>query len=148
MNTYTVKQSEVKRHWYLLDASEVSLGRLSTVAASLLIGKQKPQITPHIDGGDYVVIINANDLVATGTKAANKIYARHSGYPGGLRQRSLKDAAEYDSTTVIRHAIRGMLPDNKLRKNRLERLKIYAGSEHSHEGQSPEVFSLKQRESK
>jgi len=143
MKTYSLKQSEVNRKWYVLDASEAPLGRVSTVAASLLIGKGKPSVTHHIDGGDYVVIINADNLVLTGNKTEKKIYYRHSGYPGGIYKRSAKEQAEKDVTKIIHHSVRGMLPVNKLRDGRLKRLKVYAGADHNHGGQSPEVISLK-----
>jgi len=128
VKTYSAKPKDVKRHWHLIDASEVPLGRLSTVAASLLLGKAKPMVTPHIDVGDFVVIINADKLIVTGNKLADKKYYRHSGFPGGIYQRSLAEQKQLDSTKVIQHAIRGMLPDNKLRRPRLARLKVFAGA--------------------
>jgi large subunit ribosomal protein L13 len=143
MKTYSIKKAEISRKWYVLDASEAPLGRVSTVAASLLIGKGKPTISAHMDGGDFVVIINADQTVVTGNKMDKKIYYRHSGFPGGIHQRSLRETMEKDPTEALRHAIRGMLPVNKLRDGRLERLKIYAGAEHKHTAQSPEVYSLK-----
>src|SRR3990167_2524405 len=115
MKTYSLKPQEISRKWYVLDASEAPLGRLATTAASLLLSKQKPAQTAHIDSGDYVVVINSDQLVVTGNKTLGKIYSRHSGYPGGLRQKPLKDVAAEDSTQIIKHAVRGMLPDNKLR---------------------------------
>ncbi len=142
--TYSLKPSEITRKWYILDASEVPLGRLATVAASLLIGKGKPSVTAHIDGGDYVIVINANNLIVTGNKMQAKTYYRHSQYPGGLRQASLGEKMTKDSTQVIYAAVRGMLPVNKLRDGRLQRLKIYLDTEHKHEPQKPEVLSLKQ----
>lgn len=144
MKTYSAKPSEVTRKWYVLDASEVSFGRLSTKAATLLTGKEKPMFTKHIDCGDYVVVINADQLIATGNKLLDKMYYRHSGYPGGLREATLKDKMAKDSTEVIVHAIRGMLPVNKLRDARLARLKVYKGAEHNHAAQAPEVISLKE----
>lgn len=143
MKTYSVKPSEITRKWYIVDASEVPLGRLSTVAASLLIGKGKPQFSHHIDCGDYVVVINAEKLVVTGSKADDKKYYHHSQHPGGLRIRSLKEQLERDPSKIVEHSIRGMLPVNKLRDERLKRLKIFSGSEHSHSAQKPEVISLK-----
>ena len=144
MKTFSAKPTDVVRKWYVLDASEVSLGRLSTVAATLLTGKGKPQFTKHIDCGDFVIVINADKLVVTGKKMDQKFYYRHSGFPGGLKETSLKDQMDKDSTFVINKAIRGMLPVNKLRPGRLERLKIYAGSEHNHAAQKPEVLSVKE----
>jgi large subunit ribosomal protein L13 len=143
MKTYSAKPVDVTRDWYVLDASESSLGRIATKAASLLIGKHKTQVTAHIDCGDYVIVINAKDLVVTGNKLTTKMYYRHSGHPGGLSARSLSEQMELDSTVVIQHAIRGMLPVNKLRDARLDRLKIYADSEHKHEAQKPKVLSVK-----
>jgi large subunit ribosomal protein L13 len=127
-----------------MDASEVPLGRLSTKAAELLLGKGKPMFTHHIDCGDYVIVINADQLKVTGKKLEQKMYYRHSGYPGGLKESSLKAEMEKDSTVVIKKAIRGMLPVNKLRPGRLVRLKIYAGSEHEHTAQKPMILSLKE----
>jgi large subunit ribosomal protein L13 len=143
MKTYSLKPKDISRSWYVLDAAEAPLGRLSTVAARLLIGKDKPSQSPHMDGGDYVIIINADGLVVTGNKLADKTYYRHSGFPGGLHKRTLSEQMNIDSTKVIEHSIRGMLPVNKLRDGRMARLKIYAGSEHNHSAQSPETISLK-----
>lgn len=144
MKTYSAKPSDVTRKWYVLDASEVSLGRLSTVAATLLLGKNKPQFTSHIDTGDFVIVINAANVKITGDKLNKKIYYKHSNYPGGLKETALKDKLENDPEYVIVHSIRGMLPVNKLRDGRLKRLKVYAGSEHAHDPQKPEVLSLKE----
>jgi large subunit ribosomal protein L13 len=140
MKTFSAKPKDISRQWYLIDASSMPLGRLSTIAASLLLGKGKPTVTPHIDGGDFVVIINADKLKVTGDKEHKKDYYRHSGFPGGLYKRTLGEQAERDSTKIIEHSVRGMLPVNKLRKDRLARLKIFTGSEHAHAGQSPQVY--------
>lgn len=142
MKTYSQKPKEVQRSWYVIDAASAPFGRIATTAASLLIGKAKPSITPHIDGGDYVVIINASQLVATGDKDSKKIYHRHSGYPGGIYSRSLQEQKNRDSSAPLRLAIRGMLPDNKLRENRLGRLKIYDTAEHNHAAQKPQEISI------
>ena len=142
MRTYSAKPTDVVRKWYVLDASEIALGRLSTVAATLLTGKGKPMFTKHIDCGDYVIIINSDKLVATGKKMQDKTYYRHSNYPGGLKETKLHEQMEKDSTKVIEHAIRGMLPVNKLRADRLARLKVYAGAEHNHEAQKPENYKI------
>jgi large subunit ribosomal protein L13 len=142
MKTYSAKPSEVERRWYVVDASELPLGRLSTEVAQLLTGKKKPMYTHHIDCGDNVIVINADKLVVTGKKLDDKMYYKHSHYPGGLRETNLKYEMEKDSTKVIFQAIRGMLPVNKLRDERLRRLKIYAGSEHNHEAQKPVVLKL------
>ncbi len=143
MKTYSAKPSDVTRKWYVIDAAEAPLGRVATKAATLLTGKEKPQFTQHIDCGDYVVIINAANLVVTGKKLDQKMYYHHSHFPGGLKETSLSDQLVKDPTKVIEHAIRGMLPVNKLRDSRLARLKVYAGSEHTHDPQKPELISLK-----
>lgn len=143
MRTYSAKASDVTRKWYVLDASERPLGRIATVAASMLIGKSKPTITAHVDGGDYVIIVNAGSLVATGKKFQDKKYYHYSQYPGGLKEASLAEKMAKDPTEVIVAAVRGMLPVNKLRTGRLQRLKVYAGEEHQHEAQKPEKISLK-----
>jgi len=143
MKTYSAKPSEVTRKWYVIDAREANLGRLSTTVAELLTGKRKPMFTKHIDCGDYVIIINADNLQVTGNKLEDKMYYRHSNFPGGLKESTLKFEMEKDSTKVIFTAVRGMLPVNKLRDDRLKRLKIYGNDQHGHEAQKPEVFSLK-----
>ncbi|HVW23463.1 MAG TPA: 50S ribosomal protein L13 [Candidatus Saccharimonadales bacterium] len=143
MKTYSAKPTDVKREWYVVDASEAPLGRLSTQVAALLTGKGKPMFTKHIDCGDYVIVINADKLVTTGDKTNKKVYYRHSGFPGGLKERTLAEQMTIDSTDVIRHAVRGMLPVNKLRDARLDRLKVYAGAEHQHEAQKPTQISVK-----
>jgi large subunit ribosomal protein L13 len=143
MKTFSIKPSEVSRKWYTLDAAEVPLGRLSTVAASLLLGKGKPTVTPHVDGGDYVIVINSSKLIVTGNKQTDKKYHRHSGFPGGLYTRSLNEQMARDPNKVIFKAVRGMLPDNKLRDGRLARLKIYSDDQHNHSAQKPQTLSLK-----
>jgi len=143
VRTYSQKPADVERKWYVLDASTAPFGRVATQAASLLLGKGKPTVTPHTDGGDYVVIINAADLQATGNKATGKNYYRHSGFPGGLYKRSMAEQHEKDPTSILYKAVRGMLPDNKLRPARLARLKIYEGAEHNHNAQQPEVIDVK-----
>lgn len=140
--TYQAKPSDVTRKWYVLDANKATLGRLSTLAAELLIGKQKPMFTKHIDCGDYVVVINAKNLVVTGNKLEDKLYQNHSGYPGGLRTRTLREVMESDPTEAVMRSIRGMLPVNKLRDARLTRLKIYSGSDHHHAAQKPTNLSV------
>lgn len=141
--TYSAKPSDVNRQWYVIDAAEAPLGRVATKIATLLTGKEKPQFTQHIDCGDYVVVINADKLVVTGGKETKKIYYRHTGYPGGLKEITLGDQVTKDSSKVITHAVRGMLPVNKLRDGRLARLKVYGGSEHNHEAQKPVAISVK-----
>lgn len=144
MKTYSAKPSDVTRAWYVVDASEATLGRVATQVAQLLTGKGKPMFTAHIDTGDYVVVINADKLQVTGAKMEKKIYYRHSGFPGGLKETPLKKQMEKDSTAVITHAVRGMLPVNKLRDGRLARLKVYAGAEHNHEAQKPTTIKVKE----
>jgi large subunit ribosomal protein L13 len=141
--TYSQKTAEVTRRWILIDATEASLGRVSTVIAKYLIGKYKPTYTPHIDAGDYVVVINAKDLVVTGEKETDKIYYRHSGFPGGIKDAQLKEVREKFPERIIEAAVRGMLPKNKLSPDRMARLKIFAGSEHAHTAQKPEKVEVK-----
>ena len=143
MKTYSAKPTDITRKWYVIDASEASLGRVATQVASLLIGKGKPMVTSHIDCGDFVIVINTDKLVVTGAKMEDKMYYRHSGFPGGLKETQLKDVIIKDSTRAIFDAVRGMLPVNKLRDGRLQRLKLYAGAEHNHAPQKPEILSLK-----
>lgn len=143
MKTYSAKPTEVTRKWYVVDASKAPLGRLATQVAVLLTGKAKPMFTHHIDCGDYVIVINAADLVVTGDKLNKKMYYRHSHYPGGLKEATLAEVMAKDPTYAVIKAVRGMLPVNKLRDERLRRLKVYAGAEHGHNAQSPEAFELK-----
>lgn len=143
MKTYSAKPGDVKREWHLVDASELNLGRLSTKVAELLTGKGKPQYTAHIDCGDYVVVINSDNIKFTGDKLNKKIYYRHTGFPGGIKQRTLAEQLELDSTEVVVKAVKGMLPVNKLRDERLKRLKVYPGSEHKQTAQNPTSISLK-----
>ena len=145
MKTFSAKPSDVTRKWYVIDAAEAPLGRVATKVATLLTGKGKPQFTQHIDTGDFVVIINAGNLNVTGNKLENKMYYRHSGYPGGLKEASLKDVLSGKTPErAIYEAVRGMLPVNKLRDERLKRLKIYVGAEHNHAAQKPEAISVKE----
>lgn len=144
MKTYSAKPSDVTRKWYVIDASEAPLGRVATQIAKLLTGKDKPMFTHHIDVGDYVVVVNAEKVVVTGNKMDTKMYYSHSGHPGGLKEATMREKQAKDPTNAIFHAVRGMLPVNKLRDARLERLKIYAGTEHSHEAQKPEAISVKE----
>lgn len=142
--TYSAKPADITRKWYVVDASGASLGRLSTVIARLLMGKGKAIYTPHIDCGDYVIVINSDKLVATGAKTEKKVYYRHSGYPGGIKQKTLGQQLSADSSQVIIHSVRGMLPVNKLRDVRLKRLKVYSGADHDHAAQKPEKMSVKE----
>ncbi len=140
MKTYSAKPHEVVRHWYLIDAEAKTLGRLATQIADLLRGKGKPQYTAHIDTGDFVVVVNAEKVHVTGNKLEQKIYYRHSGYPGGLRQRTLAEQLERRPEEVLRKAVKGMLPKNRLAAAQLTKLKIYAGPEHPHAAQNPETI--------
>ena len=144
MKTYSAKPTDVTRKWYLIDASEAPLGRVATRVATLLTGKEKPMFTQHIDCGDYVVIVNAGNIQVTGNKMAKKMYYHHSHFPGGLKEETLTEKMAKDPTHALFHAVRGMLPVNKLRDDRLARLKIYAGAEHQHEAQKPEKISVKE----
>lgn len=144
MKTYSAKPVQVKRAWYVVDASEIPLGRLSTRVASLLMGKGKTMYTAHIDCGDYVVVINAKNLVVTGNKLKNKKYYKHTGYPGGINEKALEDKLAENPASIIEKSVKGMLPVNKLRADRMKRLKVYASSEHNHTAQSPKSVSLKE----
>lgn len=137
MKTYSQKASEINREWWLIDATTLPLGKLAVVIADKLMGKSKVTYTPHIDNGDYVVVINAKDIVVTGDKKTKKMYYRHSGYPGGLKELKLEEVLEKDPSRVIREAVKGMLPKNKLASERLKRLRVFEGSEHAHTAQNP-----------
>ncbi len=141
--TYSQKPSEVNREWHLIDATELPLGRLSTIIARLLTGKDKPTYTPHIDGGDYVVVINAKDVPVTGDKELQKIYYRHSGFPGGIKDARLEEVREKFPERIIENAVKGMLPKNKLQAGRMARLKVFAGTEHAHTAQTPKKVEVK-----
>ncbi len=141
--TYSLKAAEVTRKWVLVDAGEAPLGRVAVTIAKYLTGKYKPSYTPHIDGGDYVVVINADKLVATGNKEFDKKYYRHTGYPGGIKEATLAELREKDSTKVIITAVKGMLPKNKLQAERLKRLKVYKDEAHSHAAQKPVKVEVK-----
>ncbi len=143
MKTYSAKPADITRKWYVVDASEAPIGRISTKIATLLTGKGKPMFTSHIDCGDFVVVINSDKTVFTGQKELDKKYYRHSGFPGGIKERSVGEQRVKDSTFLVRNSVRGMLPVNKLRDARLQRLKIYTGAEHGHEAQKPETLSFK-----
>ena len=140
MKTYSAKTGEITREWYLVDAEGKTLGRLATQIADRLRGKGKPQYTPHIDTGDFVVVVNAEKIAVTGNKLDAKMYYRHSGFPGGLRVRPLREQLERRPTEVLRKAVKGMLPRNRLAREQLTKLKIYAGPEHPHEAQAPKPF--------
>ena len=142
MKTYTAKPREIEQTWYLLDAEGKTLGRLATQIADLLRGKGKPQYTPHIDTGDFVVVVNAERIHVTGNKLEQKLYYRHSGYPGGLRSRTLAEQLARRPEEVIRKAVKGMLPKNKLAARQIVKLKVYAGPDHPHAAQKPEPMEV------
>ena len=140
--TYNAKPGEIKRLWYVVDAEGKTLGRLATQIADTLRGKRKPQYTPHVDTGDFVVVVNAEKIHVTGKKLDEKMYYRHSGYPGGLRKRTLREELERRPTEVLRKAVKGMLPRTRLGRAQLTKLKIYAGPEHPHDAQAPKALPL------
>jgi large subunit ribosomal protein L13 len=142
MKTWNAKPGDVQRRWFVVDAEGQTLGRLATEIASTLRGKNKPQYTPHIDTGDFVVVVNAEKIAVTGNKLDQKIYYRHSGYPGGLKQRTLREQLDRRPTEVIRKAVKGMLPRNKLARAQITKLKVYAGPEHPHTAQAPEPLQV------
>jgi large subunit ribosomal protein L13 len=143
--TWNAKPGEVERRWYLVDADGKTLGRLATRIADALRGKDKPQYTPHVDTGDFVIVVNAEKIAVTGNKLDDKRYYRHSGYPGGIRSRTLREELERRPTEVIRKAVKGMLPRNRLSRAQLNKLKVYAGPEHPHEAQAPEPLKLEEK---
>jgi large subunit ribosomal protein L13 len=140
--TFMANAQNVERKWYLVDATNMVLGRLSTEVAAILRGKHKPTFTPHVDCGDYVIIVNAEKIALTGNKLQDKIYYRHSNYPGGLKQRNAKTLLETQPEKVLEKAIRGMLPKNKLGAAMYRKLYVYAGPEHPHQAQKPEVLNI------
>jgi large subunit ribosomal protein L13 len=142
MKTYSAKPGEVTREWYLVDAEGRTLGRLATQIADTLRGKRKPQYTPHVDTGDFVIVVNAEKIQVTGNKLDQKRYYRHSGYPGGLRSRTLREQLDRRPTEVLRVAVKGMLPKNRLARQQITKLKIYAGPEHPHEAQNPKPLEV------
>ena len=143
MKTFSLKNREVSRDWVVFDASGKILGRFATKIADKLRGKDKPTFTPHVDGGDFVVVINADKVKVTGNKAEQKKYYKHSLYPGGLKEKSYKEVLESTPERIIENAVKGMLPKNKLGKSIIKKLKVYSGSEHPHESQNPSVWNPK-----
>ncbi|MGH9857275.1 MAG: 50S ribosomal protein L13 [Acidobacteriota bacterium] len=141
MDTFFPKAGEVQRKWYVVDANGQILGRLATFLATVITGKFKPQYTAHQDVGDFVVVVNADKIVVTGNKGSDKVYHRHTGYPGGLKSITLSDLQKKAPEKVILEAVSGMLPKNKLRQVYLKKLKVYSGTEHPHESQRPEALS-------
>ena len=144
MRTFTPKPDEVERSWYVIDAADVVLGRLASQAAQLLRGKHKPVFAPHVDAGDFVVIINAEKVALTGNKREAKLAYRHTGYPGGLRDTPYSELLEKNPERAVEKAVRGMLPKNKLAAQQLKKLKVYRGSEHPHAAQQPVPFTIGQ----
>ena len=143
MKTYTAKPGEIERHWYVVDAESKTLGRLATQIADVLRGKRKPAYTAHVDTGDFVIVVNAEKIHVTGQKLDQKVYYHHSGYPGGLRTRTLREQLDRRPEEVLRKAVKGMLPKNRLASAQLRKLKIYAGPEHPHAAQNPEPLQEK-----
>lgn len=137
MKTYSQKSADIKREWWLIDASTLPLGKLAVVIADKLMGKSKVTYTPHIDNGDYVVVINAKNLKVTGEKMTQKKYYRHSGFPGGLTELKLEEVIEKNPAVAIEEAVKGMLPKNKLSADRMARLRVFSGAEHAHTAQNP-----------
>lgn len=137
MKTFSQKSESIKREWYLIDASTLPLGKLAVVIADKLMGKSKVTYTPHIDNGDYVVVINARNLQVTGNKMVDKKYYRHSGFPGGLKELKLEEVIEKDPSYAIKEAVKGMIPKNKLAADRMSRLRVFNGEKHDHTAQNP-----------
>lgn len=142
MRTYSAKPGEVDRRWYVVDASEHNLGRLATRIAEVLRGKHKPEFTPHVDTGDFVVVVNASQIGLTGRKATTKHYHAYSGYPGGLTSIPASTVREDDPERMLRQAVKGMLPKNRLSRQLIKKLKVYGGSEHPHAAQQPQPLSV------
>jgi len=142
MRTFTLRKEDVKREWYVVDATGIPLGRLATRIATILRGKHKPEYTPHIDNGDFVICINADKVLLTGKKEEQKKYYRHSGYLGGLKVIPFRMMKEKKPEEIIYHAVRGMLPKNKLGRKMIKKLKVYAGDKHPHEAQKPKILEI------
>lgn len=144
MRTYSPKPGDVTRDWHLIDASDVVLGRLAVQAATLLRGKHKPTYAPHVDSGDFVIVVNADKVALTGNKRETKLAYRHSGYPGGLSATSYADLLDKDPRRAVEKAVWGMLPKNRLSRRLLTKLKVYAGPNHPHAAQQPQEFTITQ----
>jgi len=142
MKTYSVKASEIKRQWLLVDATDKTLGRLASAIAQRLKGKHKPLYTPHLDVGDYVVVKNADKIAVTGDKVEDKIYHRHTGYPGGLKTRTFRQQRDHAPTSMLSLAVKGMLPKGVLGRDMFKKLKVYAGEAHPHEAQQPQLWQV------
>jgi len=141
IKTYTLRESEIERRWYVVDATDETLGRLASRIARVLEGKHKPSYTPNLDSGDHVIVLNASRIAVTRDKRDSKVYVRHSGYPAGLKEETLGHLLERRPEEVIRRAVKGMLPRNRLGAQQLRKLKIYAGSDHPHQAQRPEPLA-------
>ena len=144
MRTFTPKPGDITKNWYVIDATDVVLGRLASQAATLLRGKHKATFAPHVDGGDFVIVINAEKVALTGKKLTDKMVYRHSGYPGGLKEMPIGELLEKHPTRAVEKAIRGMLPKNSLGRAQIKKLKVYAGAEHPHAAQQPKPYTLTQ----
>lgn len=142
MKTFSAKTDEVERKWYVINADGEALGRLASKSATILRGKHKPIYTPHVDTGDFIVVINAKKIILTGKKLQQKVYYHHSGYPGGLKSIVAGKLQQKDPRELIRLAVKGMLPKNKLGRKMITKLKIYAGDEHPHQAQNPEILNI------
>ena len=142
MSSFIQKPAEVERKWYVVDAEGKTLGRMASEVAAILRGKNKPTFTPHVDCGDYVIVINAEKVAVTGKKRQEKIYKRHTGYPGGLRELTFEQLMEKHPEEVVKHAVKGMMPTGKLGRQMYKKLKVYAGPEHNHQAQKPEVLDF------
>ena len=142
MSTFMAKPADIQRKWYVIDAADKPLGRVATVAATILRGKHTPEYTPHVDCGDHVIIINAAKVILTGNKLDEKMYRRHSGYIGGLKEVPYRKLMEKDPEFVMTKAVKGMLPDNTIGRNSIKRLRVYAGDQHEQAAQKPEVYEL------
>jgi large subunit ribosomal protein L13 len=142
VKTYTVRKGDIKREWYVVDAQGKTLGRLASEITRILRGKHKPIYAPHLDCGDYVIVVNAEKVRVTGKKLDQKFYYRHSGYPGGLKSINLRDQLQRHPTRVLEAAVRGMLPKNRLGRAMIKKLKVYAGGSHPHQAQQPKVLEL------
>ncbi|HHT96124.1 MAG TPA: 50S ribosomal protein L13 [Clostridia bacterium] len=142
MKTYMAKADSIEKKWYVVDAEGRTLGRLASEIAKILMGKNKPEYTPSVDTGDYVIVINADKVVVTGKKETQKLYRRHTGYVGGLREVVYRDLMAKHPDRIITYAVKGMLPKNKLGRHMLKKMKVYAGSEHNHQAQNPIVLDL------
>ena len=142
MKTYSAKPLEVERKWWVIDAEGQTLGRLASTVANILRGKNKPQYTPHVDTGDFVIVINSSKVIVSGNKETDKKYYRHSGYPGGLKVETFKSLMEKNPVSAVEKAVKGMLPHNTLGQEQFNKLKVYAGAEHPHQAQNPQVYEM------